>query len=244
MKKMKVIVGVVEYTTVKLHWSFLQETLQSIPLKYEVLVYPNKVLKSIERNWSRKVTVLEGEEEEVPLARAWNILIEKGLAVAEYVLVLNSDVILHREAIELLLKFAEEHKDALLWTMADYEDKRSLNNAEIRSDFDESPHFSAFMVDERLFQEIGKFDENFERAYMEDVDMHLRILLAGKKALKTASALFYHYGSRTIFCDDDLRAKSNIAHMKNREYFKEKWKVDGFGKSAQQIALELKERNS
>ncbi len=48
-----------------------------------------------------------------------------------------------------------------------------------------------------LFDEIGFFDEDYF-AYMEDVDLDFRSLLAGYKALYVPSAKCYHHGSATL----------------------------------------------
>lgn len=238
-----VAVGIVAYVTCSLHEFFLKETIESVLSAYSnsvILIYPNRVdlrLGNFEKFYLQRV------EKEVSVAKAWNTLIEEGLRKADYVLILNSDVILRQDSISNLLKFAEEHKEAIMWTMAEAPDRRKLESQELSVNFDEHPHFSAFMVDKRLFEKVGKFDENFEMAYMEDLDMHLRILLAGEKALKTASALFYHYGSRTIACDLEVKARSDYYHARNRDYFKRKWGVDGWQKSANEIYKLLKEKN-
>ncbi len=232
---MEVGVGTIAYITCFLHLYFLQETLKSIPKRYKVLVYPNRV-ENVGSFTHPQLEIISGARGEVSVAAAWNILIEEILRKAKYALIINSDVILHPKAIENLVRFAEEHPEALLWTMAEWPDRRTIYKASLRDEYDEHPHFSAFMVDKRLFKEVGKFDSSFEMGYMEDLDMHLRILLRGEKALKTASALFYHFKSRTIACDLEVKARSDFYHAQNREYFKRKWGIDGWEKSANELA--------
>ena len=164
------------------------------------------------------------------VSKAWNKGIKLGLEWgARYVIVANSDIIMHESLIDNLVQFAERHPEFILWTASEHTDLRTIKNAELDDNYDEHPHFSCFMVNQRLLDTVGYFDENFVPAYFEDSDFHYRILLSGNKAAKTGSAKFYHYGSRTIKLDHELERHNVITYEKNRAYLKEKWGFDPHG---------------
>ena len=90
----------------------------------------------------------------------------------------------------------------------------------------ESPDFSCFMINNETIKKVGYFDENFYPAYFEDNDYHMRINLAGFKAVKVNTAIYYHYGSMTIKEGADIKRLSNAHYLKNKEYYKTKWGGD------------------
>lgn len=111
---------------------------------------------------------------------------------------------------------------------------------------DEHPHFSCFAVTKEFIEAMekyeqglketkpGYFDTNFNKAYFEDQDYHQRILIAKANgvdvnAIKVNSAVFYHYGSRTIKSDEQLELENNINYELNRQYFKTKFGYDSHG---------------
>jgi GT2 family glycosyltransferase len=161
---------------------------------------------------------------------AWNYGIKTALDDGcQYVIVANNDIVFHHSAIDNLVEFGETHKEFILWTANEWIDIRTINGVkegDIKYTFDEHPHFSCFMVNKNTIDIAGWFDENIKVAYFEDSDMHSRILLSGNKAGKTASSLFYHYGSRTIKTDDELYDINKSTYEENREYMRQKWNVD------------------
>ena len=54
------------------------------------------------------------------------------------------------------------------------------------------------MLDRRLFDIVGEFDEGFDPAYFEDADMRRRIALKGLAGGSIESALFYHLENGTL----------------------------------------------
>jgi GT2 family glycosyltransferase len=156
---------------------------------------------------------------EVSVAQGWNIITERALADgADYVLIPNTDIVFHPQAIDNLIAFAKLHPDAVMWTGAEHDDLRSLREAKPSESYDEYPHFSCFMINQASIDKVGWFNKDLRRAYMEDLIYHFKIVKLGFKALKTASALFYHYGSRTIRCDEKLNRQNLVTHEYNRTY--------------------------
>ena len=170
---------------------------------------------------------------------------------ADYVLILNNDVLLHPLAIdEMVDRFIKQtnesvHDNIAMITCFDTRDEVNLilgniefNTTNVLSALNdlkienkqavaeaESPNFSGYMISKAAYEKIGKFDEEFKPAYFEDNDYHRRINLAGMKAICLPTAMFYHYGSRT-----QMEALGNgevvvpsPAFEKNREYYKTKW---------------------
>jgi GT2 family glycosyltransferase len=159
------------------------------------------------------------------VAKAWNDGIRKALDLGcDYVLVINTDIVLKSNAIDRLVPFALTRTEALIWTMAEYSDLALLEESPEDENFSEHPHFSCFMVKPEAFiSEFGLFDESFIPAYLEDGDAHGRMGLANQKAYIYGGARFYHFGSRTIKSDHDEWAKNTVTFPRNQQYFLDKW---------------------
>jgi len=59
---------------------------------------------------------------------------------------------------------------------------------------------AAMLVRKRLFEKVGKLDEDYF-AYLEDVDLFLRARLAGSKGMLAEGAIAYHRGASTVLGD-------------------------------------------
>lgn len=231
------MVGVPVYISNPLHLEFTRKTIESLESKHELkILIINNYCKPEFKDELEDLDGILINSRENNLSAAWNTVIKEGMGDDyDYFLIINNDLIFRPDTIDNLVDFAEKHPEFLMWTAAEHSNLRTLNSVKPRKSFDHYPHFSAFMVSSKLVAELekkeagteepfpGYFDENFKPAYMEDNDMHNRILRAGYQAAKTASALFYHYGSRTIKVDEDLNRKNKATHRKCREYFVEKW---------------------
>lgn len=231
---MKIGVALAIYETNEQHHKMAVETLDSISSeKHEIITCGWNNGPALPEEWQRPFTarghVHENDENNV--SRAWNRGIECLLRVHEcqYVFVPNLDIVLQPGALDRFVEAVSKRPDAELWTMAnwhyrwDIDGNPGIANAPIHDNWVPYPHFSAFMVDHRLFEEVGPFDEAFKPAYNEDIDMHWRIRLAGKEALQYEGARFYHYGSITIRADPVLNEANNATHGLNNLYFTQKW---------------------
>lgn len=248
LKAVKVALGFILYVTNELHFDFTQKTLTSISTKnsnIEVILFPNKIKSEDVKRLSIPLPCkyLNSPSSPVSVAAAWNSIAKEAFnSSVDYLLIANTDIVFHKHCIDNLVQFAIEHPEFVLWSASEWPNLKTLKNATISNDFDENPHFSCFLINKNTIDKIGYFDENYQAAYMEDIDYHLRILIAGEKASKTSSALFYHFGSRTIACDSELNRRNSITHHQNRQYFIAKWGVDGFGKGGHQIYSEYKNK--
>jgi len=160
---------------------------------------------------------------------------------SDYCLIINNDIILHPQAIDNLVAFAQKHPEFLLWSASEWANARTLAQAKLTSRFSPHPHFSCFMVSPKTIETVGWFDEKFSFGYFEDNDYHTRILLKGFQAAATDSAKFYHYGSRTINVDDNLKIEGKYHYQLNRAYFKKKWGLDIHGRAFDPPEAILKE---
>lgn len=182
------------------------------------------------------------ENDENCLAKAWNIGVKKALNDGcKYVLLPNLDLRLDEGCIDNLISFARNNPDAIIWSAyctngnMDYvtDGETSIKREAIK--FDENGtckiHYSktldsytCFLIDKKLFNIIGEFDENIKPAYGEDNDMEYRIHLNNMKHLCTKAATFFHHGSMTIRAHDDPEwAKKNLSSSMAEKYLIEKW---------------------
>ena len=168
------------------------------------------------------------------VAASWNFglkwLFAQGHAA---VLVLNNDTELRPDTVRWLLAdggpfvtavgAVEKEKIEPPYTPPDPSKKRPF------------PDYSCYLIRRDAWDLVGPFDENFEGAFCEDLDHHIRLHKAGIKA-EALELPFYHVGSATInTADADMRTEISTKAQRNRDYFKQKWGV-GVG-SPQYYAL-------
>ena len=241
---MKISIVIPIYHSSDVLFDFTRQTLESIKSENHELniilvvnystpeLYPTQDKFNLHESIKSVVVVDNPKGNQVP--SAWNLGIKIGLeAGADYVAVLNNDLVLHHKCIDNLMVFADMHPEFILWSASEWIDIRTLDGikeADITWDFSEHPHFSFFMVNQKTIDTVGWIDENLHLAYFEDADFHTRILLSGNKAGKTEAAKFYHYGSRTIKVDESLYDQNKRSYEDNRHYLEKKWGFDFHGK--------------
>jgi len=223
----KVGIGYAAYLGNNEHFKYAKETLDSIVSKQHELEFCGVVNYANRHEYIKyletKGAVLTNPENNVSMAwnRAMDHLLDNG---CDYVIVPNLDIVFKSTLVDNLVRFADSNKsEIILWTALPWGELESLEEAVEVDHAPETPHFSCFMVDGRLRDEVGGFDEMFRPAYNEDIDMHWRIVLAGKKAVGYEGARFYHHGSRTIKSDAVLEEANHITHDRNNKYFVRKW---------------------
>lgn len=229
---MKIGIGYAAWITKDSLLDFAVKTLESITSEEHELVFcgfrnspmPQHYIEALDRFGHTH------ENNENNVSRAWNRSIHHLLAEGcRYVFVPNLDILLQPGALDELVAAAGRYPEPVLWTMANWhylEDdgvNPGIRHAPKHDHTQPYPHFSAFMVDQRLFEEVGPFDEDLKPAYNEDIDMHWRIRLAGHDAVQYEGARFYHHGSRAIMEDQALAGRNNVTHAANNAYFVEKW---------------------
>lgn len=180
-------------------------------------------------DWVHKTFDLVQANEKNNLARAWNRGIRAGFERgAEYVLVINLDLTFHELFLENLVTFADAHRHALMWSGMEWDCQESIQAAPLQGEPSASAHFSCFLIDKKLFADIGEFDEQFEPAYHEDSDMLYRISLKNGTLLSTPSARFFHLERVTLkgaISEDDTAFLDGLRGLmdKSMERYRVKW---------------------
>ena len=165
------------------------------------------------------------------LSRSWNYGVQSAIDDGcTHICVINDDVLFSPFTIDALVNTMEaDPKIALASAMTlrgqvqDPYDVVGLKEWNHPESLSEHPDFSCFMLTPESFQHIGLFDENFRPAYFEDNDYHYRIKLAGRKAVSTNQAPYFHYGSRTQNSNPAQPVVPGPQFEANRAYFAEKW---------------------
>jgi GT2 family glycosyltransferase len=79
------------------------------------------------------------------------------------------------------------------------------------------------MVHRKVFEAIGRVDENFRIGQFEDTDFFRRAAAAGFRLATTGGSLIHHFGSVT---QDSIPTKSTGAYeIENRAYYNKKWNL-------------------
>jgi len=224
---MKIGVTFPIYSTCAHHRDLINQAIKSIhSSEHEIQMYAvnNRIFQEFAPEISLNAVHLQGKDPQ-SVASGWNIGIKTAIEDGcEYILVINTDIVLRHDCISRLVAFAEAHQEAVLWSAGE---KHDLDNLQILENTDENfsehPNFSCYMVHKTFIQKMGLFDENLVPAYFEDSDMHARIALTDNKAYCYGGALFYHFGSQTINADPVFRIVMPPLFDKNRMYFERKW---------------------
>ena len=163
-------------------------------------------------------------------AKAWNM----GLAASSktrWKIFLNNDVLLPKWFFSRLLESGEKWRfdivcPAMRQGVVDY-DLDELS-ARLRNALSNNPRvdfFNAvcFAVQNKVFEAVGTFDENFFFGTYEDTDFFRRVKLAGLTGGTVADSFLHHFGSMTQLA---LRKEGNLNYeQKNRRYYHKKWKT-------------------
>lgn len=164
------------------------------------------------------------------LSASWNWGIEQAIADGcTHICVINDDILFSPLTIDALVECMKRNPDAALASamtlrgqVGDPLEVLGITDWPHPQTISEHPDFSCFMITPQTYEVIGRFDENFRPAYFEDNDYHYRIKLAGRRAISTNQAPYYHYGSRTqnggpapVVPPQQFEA--------NRDYYARKW---------------------
>ena len=235
---MKIGIVTVPYFLSACHRAWAEAAHKSMLTSHEVI--PIAVVNGIraqsdDAEWLRQSCQVVLQNDKNILARAWNCGIREALRLgARYVIVANTDIVFHPCCIDNLVTFADQHPELLLWSANPWRQQRTLHLAKLVPEMGENFFWSCFMVDGRLFNKVGHFDEHFRPAYLEDADMRYRIKLSGENIGSTKAAVFFHRDCGTIkgILDgelDDVRLKiERLTELRkeitaNDRYFEQKW---------------------
>jgi N-acetylglucosaminyl-diphospho-decaprenol L-rhamnosyltransferase len=164
-------------------------------------------------------------------AVAWNQGVRSGKA--DWVVVLNNDVLLTPGWLEGLLTSAEAEG----WDIVTPAMREGVLNYELEPYAREFVKAAAgavradvadgvcFMVRRRVFEVIGLFDEKFRIGVFEDTDFFERARRAGFKLGTTGRSFIHHFGSVT---QKSIRQGKTCGpyEQENRIYFRKKWQLN------------------
>lgn len=155
------------------------------------------------------------------VARSWNKAIGLILRNNPYVLVVNNDVLLrldtYRQLVEdggqFVTATGSDDPKCVDWPYSDPDPAKKRPH----------PDFSCYLIRRECWETVGPFDEQFEGAYAEDSQYHVRMHRAGIRG-ESLEMAFYHAASGTIKAAnaEDAQRISKCADA-NRRLFKEQF---------------------
>ena len=185
-----------------------------------------------ELSQSRNDIIVLTDLETYSLAEKWNMGIDAAVGDGcDAFLICNNDILFNKHTIDQLVKrldLARETAERIGMVTA-HNRKGSLSTDEIENyplaeEGTESPgpDFSCFLLDKRVFDEVGEFDDGYIPCYFEDNDYHIRMIQSNWRAISTTTAPYYHYGSVT---QNSLEGGlcSGPQFDANRDYFRNKF---------------------
>ena len=83
---------------------------------------------------------------------------------------------------------------------------------------------ASMAISQKVYQEVGGFDENFDRAYYEDVDLCYRVRDAGYRVVYEPTSVLIH-NERSVIADGSLNSDARLQKNRLRFVFKN-WPTD------------------
>jgi GT2 family glycosyltransferase len=167
---------------------------------------------------TRKSLLLDAASINAGVSAAWNcgleILFGRG---ADYVFIVNNDVILPPWFCAELLSY-----DVPFITGVSVDSMDAIKAPAEKLPLQGAPDFSAFLIRREAWEKIGPFDEGM-KFYAQDVDYHVRSILAGMPLMK-ANVPFYHERSSTLkLASETERHEIEAQADRDRAFFEKKW---------------------
>jgi GT2 family glycosyltransferase len=179
----------------------------------EVIVindYPEDNLEEMMQNFPQ-VTLIQNKHN---LGFAGTVNEGFKVAKGEYVLLINSDVLLLNEDYKNALKFFEDNKDLFAVSFAQKEKDESIvgknkiywqkgffrhtKNSDLTTGINGWAEGGSCLIDRNKFNKIGMFDTIFSPFYWEDIDLSYRAWKHGYQILFDREVLVEHHHESTI----------------------------------------------
>lgn len=182
--------------------------------------------------------------ENLGCAAAWNQGVKA--ALADWVVILNNDVLLTPGWLEGLLAAADTGLDivspALREGPLNYELEPYAGEFVRATGHITRPdmaHGVCFMVRRQVFDTIGMFDENFRVGQFEDADFFERAREAGFKLGATGRSFIHHFGSVTQNSLRDGDPLGPFYETMNRAYYRKKWQLGWWRRHWHRLKMNL-----
>ncbi len=177
-------------------------------------------------------------------AAAWNQGVKA--ASAQWIAILNNDIIVSPDWLHGLLEFAERESLDIVspaFREGDFNYDITLYSREFTNHMGEVSRMGiaqgvCFMVKRRVFEVVGLFDENFRIGQFEDADFFRRAREAGFRLGTTGRSFIHHFGSIT---QDSIRSSRDARpyEAENRAYFRRKWRLTCWKRFLQRRSTKL-----
>ena len=140
------------------------------------------------------------------LSHAWNTTFQN--IAEDYIINANDDIQVEPYTIERMVYAAETNPKQILFA----------------GDGTSGNAFSLFLLTQKGYNTIGKFDERFDPAYFEDNDYARRSLIKGYSIQSVIGATYQHVGSSTLkkYTPQEMDIHHN-AFRANAAYYIQKW---------------------
>lgn len=211
----------------------LVNSIQSHQRHYIILIdnhSDNATKEKLEFLSKRPNIELAVQDHNIGCAGAWNYgmrYLFKNPKI-NHIAILNNDILLHPDCLDRL--YYKQLSSGLPLISAidmakECDEPHDIFKLPIpeKETLSENPEFSCFMISRKAFCTIGAFDEKFYPAYFEDNDYHYRIKLSKQRAVKLNTAMYYHFGSRTMKDNEAIGNIVNTYYLQNERYYIEKW---------------------
>lgn len=154
------------------------------------------------------------------VAVAWNQGVEN--SEGEYIVFLNSDCFPHGDWVGALIEGLKKKRKkkrigAISPTMCEEDERERIESN--CGEFGGGCSGSCFMMNRKLLEKVGKFDERFYPAYYEDFDMWKRLEQHGYVTANTTRACMTHLHSQSF----DQYMNHDAIKSRNKRLYEEKW---------------------
>ena len=203
-------------------------------VKFEIIVIDNgsndstpEYLKQLRKKYSNLRIILNKTNK--GCARAWNKGIK--LARADYIAILNNDIIVTPRWLKNLIKFSIEKN--YLFVGPAYKEGKLDYDIEIfykyfihkNKNRERKSTYTGFamLFYKSIFDKVGFFSTEYKRGTYEDVDFIMKLKKNNIAFSTTGSSFIHHFRSKT---QDYIRAtEGNKYEFINRDTFQNKWRV-------------------
>jgi ADP-heptose:LPS heptosyltransferase/GT2 family glycosyltransferase len=221
-----------------------------VMLTYNLIAWTKVALESIRSFHDYEVMVVDNESTDgtqdylkakgisyvskrCGVAAAQNIAFREFLkSDADYVILLNNDIVLHYDTIDSLIRTLDadpalvavtstEVPNVAPWLVDTAPQGKGLTDI-----VDIGPGaYSCTAFRRSIVEKIGLFDEHFTPRYIEDNDYTLRLRLAGGKFAKSAESIYYHVLGAVVNTIAEEKKHRDKHWVKNIAYYIEKWGI-------------------